>query len=704
MNSSKYFSSLVGFIWGHFQCERLIDSRRLDPMLTLDRTSQRPQRQNIESRRRRTVLVSLLLHVLLILGSQLVRLPAVVQILGHSGSSTIFGKVAALLAIVSSFLWLMTTAMATGSLIMGGFFRLASKDDRQLPKVLGSIQLLVGMVALAFVAVVLGHSGQLTLVPLLLVSGTCVALRGHELISNLVAQSKFAFGNVKLLAVREKVLLLLLLLYLVPKYVESFVPSGQGDPLYYHVYSAWSWVKAGAAGFDQWNPWFLQGGLFEYLYALLGVILREPMALLVASQVLHGTVTLGLSSVLFFRTNRLLGLSRGCALLAGLAFVLIARDPLIAVRAKNDGFLLVLGLGCWYCLAKFKHECRVSSEHGFVLIFLAAGALATKITSVAFLIPMFLIFLFSLKGAGQSLALRLTWFFVAMAPLALSMMVRNWTYTNNPIFPALPHLLPSPMMNADIIAAVDHYGNQDRNVLGAVWTAMASLASAKPYFSLALPALIFMIPRRQAWVYALAGGAILISAATLGTDPLSDRFVLFLLAILSCLATVTVDAVANKIPLQPLARWAGSLFALGLVLFDSGYELPLSRLVRRNAPFLLSSRSFFDYLSFEKTLMGTVPVINERYRSGVLLSNATSEGLFFNIPIASDGTELRANLTLQARSVEEFRQRMAEFGFVAFLRGLREFNKNEAHPFYQDLERLFKVVYRNEEFVLYEPL
>lgn len=593
-------------------------------------------------------------------------------------------------------------------------YRLGLLCDLVIPKSIKPIPAvfswLAGIGFLVFIVFAIAHAQILYFLTLVLMTLFIVILSEAKNPSQERERIKF-FAPLRMtvaqLGIADASLLALIALYSIPKWIESFLPNGQGDPLYYHAYSAWQWSQAGGYKFDPWFPWFLQGGIMEYMFSAFGVILKNPLALLIASQIFHATVSILFGGIVVYQLSQLFVRRRVFSLLAVLAFLTIARDPLVVIRAKNDGFIAIFCLAACYGFFKY---IRTKNAHWLLIVTIfSAMALLTKHTALFVLIPLACILCFYLswyrrKSDAKSLFL----FTIATLPFGVLILLRNFVEAGSPVFPAMTHLsfFHSPFINDEIAANAARFVGTNLAFWPEFLMAFKSYALSKPFFIFSFFSLFLIHKKLNRLLLILTFAIMAITAQLAGGDPISDRFAIALLGLFAVTGAALLSEIDDYLQNKKfqVARLPIFLIALCAALYNSGVEIPISRFVRRTLPFTFNQQTFFSYIASERPLLVLTDWINEHYTSGRILSTFSGEGLLLKIPIINYDSEIRANTLMHASNIDDFIHGMKDHGFTLFLK-LNDGNAFEHHrSFYPDLETRLKLVRSYEEFRLYELL
>lgn len=401
---------------------------------------------------------------------------------------------------------------------------------------------------------------------------------------------------------------------LVSRFLFALYPQLQSDPLAYHVTSAKVWATQGTLTSIPWLPWALQGGIFEYYYTLLAMAIQDPLTLLLACQASHVLFGSCLVAVIVFSVARLIGLSINTAMLVVLAAILFPIDSLMMIRAKNDGVTLLFSILALRAL--------LQGNIPMVGVF-TGSAIATKWSALFFALP-FLVMVsvqqFKKKNHRDTLLTLSTLallIILTSAPIAL----RNWLWTDNPMFPSMGRLFSSPLLTPSLIAEIDRFTSAGTWYEGLFQKASWYIWSVPAVFlALATPIVRTKLPLNLLFI--LASSILLFFAASTGTAAY-PRFVL-VAGILFSLCAGSVWELQNK-------SWASWVVLIG-ILSGTGIDVPISNVVKRSIPFWFSTGTTADFLNSESKLIHFQNQINNLNLSPrpIILGCHENEALFLN--------------------------------------------------------------------------
>ena len=600
---------------------------------------------------------------------------------------SVFGKIGALTVVLGASLWWMWLAASLGNRLRF----LSAKFQIALPQWLTFI---IGISLVGMIAAIAAHL-QLLCRPFFVILTIAVGLTSPQ----------WSIPEVNPIRRWRPWDLLVggaLVYFALPKWIESMVPSGQGDPLYYHIYSAWLWSTHGGFYFDGWFPQFFQGGVIEYMYACLGTLVQDPLATLVSAQVLHATVSIFLSGIVIYQLAKMVLKDRLLALLAVLAFLLIPHDPFTVVRAKNDGFVALFVLTSMWCFLSFV---QTQQKRWWVLMcFFAATSLTVKHTALFALMPLSILAL--VEVYIQRKRPEFLWLIVAagaLLPWSVVMLVRNTVLTDSPFFPALTNLFPSPYMNDRMAQIISGYVGNRPNVFMEFVHAVESYGYLRLFFFLWILGGFFIRKKSEIYLYLLTGGTLAVTAKMSGANPISDRFALAALGLMAVSSAWTMQKIlmysVRKVEwVQPCT----ALIALALILPNSGIELPMSRLFKVNVPALVSPHSLIKPLADGRDMVRMTMWIRDSSLSGRILSDNTGEGLFARLPVIHSDWEVRANDTMNAQTIEDFARLMRQSDFNLFLQVRPDLPEGK-HPLWDvDRSKVMDLIHVEGNYLLYK--
>jgi len=230
---------------------------------------------------------------------------------------------------------------------------------------------------------------------------------------------------------KERLLLYFFILILIIKCLESFVVYGHVDAINYHLVIA-KYLTNGLWN-EAWTtiPGALMSGVFEFIYLLPHSIFGHGYRAHSTSQFLHFCFSIGLGSITLYwmlsKTNKTF------ASLGAISILTISKGSSFFLYAKNDGVLALAVLLLYYFYDQYCYKQDSSIKNSIILGFLLGLAPAIKASGVLYIIPIALHFTyynfksFKFILISSSLSI-LTW---------LPILIRNYYYNGNPLFPGL---------------------------------------------------------------------------------------------------------------------------------------------------------------------------------------------------------------------------------------------------------------------------
>lgn len=471
----------------------------------------------------------------------------------------------------------------------------------------------------------------------------------------------------------------------------ALYPQLQADPLTYHVTSAKIWAAQDALRFIPWLPWALQGGIFEYYYTSLATIIHDPLTLLLACQASHVLFGSGLVALTVFSIVRLIGISTNTAMLVVLASILFPIDSLMMIRAKNDGITLLFSL----------LSLRAFFQNRRILIGIFAGAaIATKWSSLFFVLPFFtaISIIDIRKNSLKNSLINIFTMGILILGVASPIALRNWLWTENPMFPAMGQLFPSPQLNPSLIAEISKFTYSGNWYQGLIQKA-SWYVWAVPSVCMAL--LIPWVKRSTHVNFILNQSLVVLLFFAFATGTAAyPRFVLMD----GVLFALCAGWVWRKFE-QPSRDWFSWMILIGL-LINTGIDVPISNVAKRSLPFWLYKGSTVEFLSNESPLLKFQYQINALPLSSppIILGCHENESLFINggqtIPSNHAGGA-RAQL---AANVSDLSQTLVKEGFSHLL--IRhDLAATCWSPYLQDSEfhKYFSLVLKDDRYALYRP-
>lgn len=466
-----------------------------------------------------------------------------------------------------------------------------------------------------------------------------------------------AFGALKTKCRAHAVPVALGVLYCLARYLAALAPQSHGDPLYYHLTTAWLWAQSGHIQMLDWLPWGLQGGGGEYLYMILAKMVGERMGLLVGAQLVHLTIGLVGSALVVGSLGRLL-LPGKLVPWVMLCFLTIPNEPMMLVRAKNDGFVLFLELLSLHALLLWRRD--GVAHHLYLVALFSGAAIFVKHTALFFLLPLWTVYFIEFCSARPKWTQGKVWLkaFLLAAMVAPWSMVRNYVWSGNPFFPALDEHFHSPLMNDYLRGVIRGYSVNEAPFWQAMVEQWLRFFGTKPL--LILCTLGFLVPAgRVLWL--VSTGMLLLLVAVSGAGHYA-RFGFVLFALGSLLGMGVWEKATGRIKIG--SGWRPLILVL-LVLVESSWESAFSMAAKRFVPFLFSSRGYSDFFAEDRPETLTHLWANKNLPAGSrILSLFWNENLFSDFPISVPENNLQASEVLLASSYEVALAKFKSGGFT----------------------------------------
>lgn len=507
------------------------------------------------------------------------------------------------------------------------------------------VALVVGFFVHGVLTFLAAHMGLLNIYVIcsLWLSGVACAFINRDMM-NIIWPKQWRFNR------RETVLLGLCVSFLVAKWLTTLLPLGHGDPLYYHLPSAWLWASAHKAYFVETIPWILQGGLAEYVYAQFAVITQERFATMLLAQMTHCFVGLIVSAALVYMIIRR-WVSRDWAFVAVLGFVTFGEETMMLVRAKNDGYVLAC------CMASLAFICRYrqdASRRSLVWgVVTATMGLGFKHTALFYIVPLAPLLFFMMAkehmlwGMGAAFS---TLLFAALP------MLRNYWYTGNPLFPAFSEHFPNQYMNLWLTDEVNGFSY----VSGSWYEQLKAQVSRIWLGSCFYPLAFFAWRSRLRWLWWLACLATAFLIVMTGQGWYA-RFHFYLYALLAILATSLAAEWAER---RVWILW----LCLGLIFAKAQFEVPFTQFFLRTVPYVMNGESLDAYFSAIKPNHAMVLWMNAHIKTPAkIFSFYDNESYFLNFPLTVPENHRAANDIWQLRTYDEITAGLKREGYTHLL-------------------------------------
>ena len=218
------------------------------------------------------------------------------------------------------------------------------------------------------------------------------------------------------------------------KFLNSFYLYGHSDPLNYHLAMTKLLMEISSADAYKNNIQFLVSGFFDYLYIIPNLIFKNRFFSQLMGQNMHFLFSLGLGSLFLLKKIP----NRAIAFLGAIMILTMARSANFYLYAKNDGVLASMGLICAVYIIDSK------KIHPIIAGLLLGILPAIKMTGLFLVLPLLVIFFYKSKRRYYDSAICLSTLFLVWSPI----LVRNYYFMKNPLFPGLIKLFPGNMHSA----------------------------------------------------------------------------------------------------------------------------------------------------------------------------------------------------------------------------------------------------------------
>lgn len=556
-------------------------------------------------------------------------------------------------SMLTKLLGLGTVLCATAAVLVLLFGLGAAICPRSIPGV--SERMGLGFMLLGLCVAILGALGLLSLSALLPVLGG-IAIWGYVRQRHAARPDAIQWGFLGGIAI----------LLLFSKFLNALLPQAHGDALYYHLPSAWLWAKAEKIYFIEWLPWSLQGGVGEYLYTFLALLLPERMAVQISGQLLHVAFGYGITTAAIYRIGRS-WLPNTWTWIACIAFLTFSAQNGQLLSAKNDGYVMVLAmLSLLQVSACFQHQDKRREILAYVFGF---GAFAVKNTAAFYLLPfiaLFWLFQAQLTQAGLvSTALRHLKIALLTSPLALPAMIRNFAFTGNPMFPAMDDAFKSAHMNPWLRDYMRGFSYWPASPLEILSTQFQRLWGSKLFYLFSFLAIPIRTPMVR-FLMLLSGLAFILLLIVTGAGQY-PRFHYYLYAVLSLLAATGAYQLWQKVPPQKIYRYAGGAVFAALMLINSGVEVSFQQVARRFIPWLINSESYLVLLGHGKPMFSMQQWMNTHLQNARIFSFTNNESYYLNFPLTVPENHMGANEIWRSSSFAEAVEKLERDGYTHIL-------------------------------------
>ncbi len=480
----------------------------------------------------------------------------------------------------------------------------------------------------------------------------------------------------------------------------TFAPDPYVDVHFYHLLSAWKWSVIGKFYDLAWMPYYMQGGLAEYFYAILGIFVKDQMALLICGQMFHFCFgVIGAASLVY-------GLSRLCiskkfALLTLFAYVAFPCEYIMLMRAKNDGFVLffslsalILGIRMWQSNRK---------EYIYAPWFFSFCALSIKHSAIFFVASFWAVTVFRMLVFRLEFFAKLKHHFYAIAMyvvISMPILFRNGLITGDPFFPALSEIFSAEnFINKAMAEELMLYTYVKGSIREIFVQQMSYFYLAKTLFVFAFFALFFKKSNQQ--MLGLVGIVAFGLFAVLTGKGFSVRFMFFMYGILAITSVFILEKIFTSWISQKWQNLAWNLFIV-LALAGSAIEVPFLRLKKTAAKLYFSSISYAHYFSMGQGYYIVHQWANKNLQNPWILSSFDNEALFLDGKLSVPPNYIGASRVAYSKNFAEFRERFAQEGFT-HLQINRD--KNLAfEKFVEDKDFLknYRKIFSHDHYDLYE--
>ena len=225
---------------------------------------------------------------------------------------------------------------------------------------------------------------------------------------------------------RKNFLSVLFIYVLVYKFADGLTIQTHGDPQYYHLAGAKIFLTHGLKVLAHDLQGYAQAGLFDALYVIPLLFTKNLLAVQLIAQEMHLAFSLFLGAFLFRRwiPNRTLGI------LGAISLMTISRDFAFFIYAKNDGVVALTTLIAAYWIYKRKPAALIGLGLGLIPSIKMSGLICSFSLALIYCFQNRKNFKAILVAGGVSIL------------TLLPMMVKNFYFTANPVFPVLLKLIP----------------------------------------------------------------------------------------------------------------------------------------------------------------------------------------------------------------------------------------------------------------------
>ncbi|MEE9130121.1 MAG: hypothetical protein V3T84_08890 [Phycisphaerales bacterium] len=222
---------------------------------------------------------------------------------------------------------------------------------------------------------------------------------------------------------------------------------GGYDALSYHLQLPKEWMALGRIEPLTHNVYSYLPGYVEAAYYHLAVLIGDPIQAVYACQLLHAAMAVLTAVIVARLAGRIVGRSVARPVGAAAAVLLIGTPWVVVVGSlgyNEMAVTLLLAIALSILLA----QSPTTWQHGVILGLLTAAACGAKLTAAGFVVlPLMIVALFTIA--------RRRWLGVILpAGVAglfglLPYLLRNWIYSDNPVFPFMTEIFGSAHWSQD---------------------------------------------------------------------------------------------------------------------------------------------------------------------------------------------------------------------------------------------------------------
>lgn len=478
----------------------------------------------------------------------------------------------------------------------------------------------------------------------------------------------------------------LICLYLIITLLHALLPQTNGDPLYYHLSSAWYWSQNKGISFVKWQTWWLQGGTIEYFFMIISLICKNKFVVLISAQLFHYFVGLLLSAIIVYKSARLFQPVL-FSLLTVLCFITFSEDGMMFVRAKNDGFTLFFIIST--CYITMNYFLKKKKDHFFLIYLFLLFSLSIKHTALFFLLTFIpILWICDIKWNEMSFNGWIKthlWYLTLFLPVGLPVIARNWFYTGNPFFPAMNNIFKSQYMDSYIEDVVKNFFYIKGSLFQIIFSNVKRFVLAKiPFVVFALFPLLHN--RLLNFLSLIIIGSFVVLCIVTGQGKYS-RFAFYMFALLSISSITVLWYLKKRFTIS--RKWMVMVLCV-LIVINSNIDRPFSQVFTKVAPFLFLNHSFAADFSYRKQSYLIQKWINENLEGTVKIFSFSDNECYFlneNVMLSTPFNNIEASQVLKAKSIEEFISLLHFYRFthvqiegdvnrIAILKNIGDYNMN----------------------------